>query len=1148
MRNSKIANAMELLTAANRLGIKVSFSDGELRVSLPGEEQESAHFLPRLKAGKEDLLYYFQGHKVAGMSTASYPVIVKRASGDRSKVPLSFGQRRLWFIHQLQGSIHYHTPLALRLKGPLNVEALSDTIKDIIRRHEVLRTVIVEEDGVSYQRIKEMVDFELRLEAAGDILPVNEEYYLTKYIDRLIDEPFDLVNDLMIRVGLLRLREEEYVLVINLHHIVSDGMSIPVFVRELIELYTARSQGRPERLQPLAVQYADYAVWQQQCFESNLFEDKVRYWLWRLAGASGFAIAGDRQGASAESIDGATIHYFIDQELAAGIQALSIQHGCTPFITLLSAFYLLMYRYTGQDDICVGTPVAGRDQPETIPLIGFFINMLVLRNKVKKGISFTEFLHDVKENVLSDYDRQDVPFEKVVERMREEGHNASSPLFNVMLAFQKSDPIMEDPGFVPAISIAEQPIRNKTSKFNISIAFIETAAGIGMNLEYATDLYSEQMMQKLAGHYIRLLGAILKQPDGIIDAFQFLHSEEEQYLLALGRSVSTMASVEPAWLPLPQRLYYSIAAHRENVAIHYKERVISYECFGTLVENYFSRIRELAGSPGGRRIAILLEKSDQMIAAAAAVFLAGAVYVPIDTELPIERIQFIIGDVRPVLVISTRRHSNILDELSTPVFFGEEVAEGDELFAAAVRPAEVAAKDEAYIIYTSGSSGLPKGVIVSHGNLENFFSHICKEYAASPVSLPFVASPSFDISLFQMFTPLISGGTCIVAGRDDIQDPDRFIGLLQGATMLDTVPALYETLVDYIEKQRLETHVDHLQRIFIGGDHISDKLLQSLPKIFRNAAITVTYGPTEGTIFCADMTYDPPVLAGSGSGAWIGSPISGAEIYIMSDCQQLMPPGVTGEICIGGRVVTKGYLNGDELTPTKYVNNPYPGNAILYRTGDMGCWIENGRLEFKGRKDHQVKIRGYRIETSEIENVLLEGGYARQCTVILQQAANGDKRLAAFFVATRNFQKDEVWRYLNAKLPPYMIPSSITRIMEMPLTQNGKVDRKALANMETEDFRQRRYEPPANETEEALVAIWRELLGREIGVDDGFFEAGGNSLLAIRMAAEVKNRIGYKVHVKLFLQLGNIRAISDYIRVLHNNKADDCQQYQKIEL
>ena len=1019
-------------------------------------------------------------------------------------IPLSFSQERLWFIDRLEGSVQYHLPAVLRLKGSLDHNALERTLRTIIGRHEVLRTIIKEHKGQGYQHI---------MGAEGWTLGIKEglaggEAGFSGYIAELVGRPFDLSSDYMLRAYLIKLNKQEHILVVTMHHIASDGWSISILVREVVELYASYIEKRAVELPVLKIQYADYSIWQRKYIQGEVLEEKLAYWKQKLAGAATLQLPSDYSRPVVQSSRGATHNFKINKELSGQLVDLSHQQGATLFMTLLTAFKVLLYRYSGQEDICVGTPIAGRGQQELEGLIGFFVNTLALRSQVKGDMSFSKLLDGVKVTTLEAYEHQEVPFEKVVDAVVKERDLGRNPLFQVMLILMNTPEVPEL--HLTELLLSPETDDHITAKFDISLFIRETSMGIEGTVEYCTDLYREESIERMIGHYINLLDSVVTAPENKIGGLGMLGATEEEQLL---KEFNDTAVAFPKDKSIVTLFEEQAAKTPEAVALIYGNEQISYKELNER-SNQLARYLQKQGVKAETLVPICIERGMGMIVGILGILKAGGAYVPIDPEYPQDRISYMLEDTGAKLVLSSEASR---EKLATGVAIIEIDGDWEQIGKekGSNLQSNISPEQLAYVIYTSGSTGKPKGVMIEHGNAYSFIAWCGNEFSSSQFDIVYATtSICFDLSVFELFYPLSSGKPVRIL--EDGLSIGNYIGR-DTFILINTVPSVIEHLIN--EK----TDLSHVSVLNMAGEPIPQRVLEGLDT--QKIEVRNLYGPTE------DTTYSTISVLENGKAITIGKPIWNTHIYILSGDKELSPIGVTGEICIGGAGLARGYLNRPELTNEKFIKDPFSKEqgARLYKTGDLGRWLPDGNIEYQGRVDDQVKIRGYRIELGEIESVLNKSEQVQQGLVLAKEDKQGNKRLIGYVVPKGTFDKQKIQEYLSTKLPDYMVPAIWVEMEVIPLTPNGKIDRKALPDPDMTTQRAG-YTAPRNATEVALVQIWQELLGVErVGIYDNFFELGGHSLLAMRVVSLITSELNIELNIRDLFAHPAIAGLGEYL-------------------
>jgi len=1035
-------------------------------------------------------------------------------------IPLSFAQERLWFIDQLEGSVHYHLPMLLQLEGPLDRLAFEFAFNEIINRHEVLRTVYQQENGVARQEVLPKNSWQLAF-LQTDSFGTAES--LEAWTRKEMDRPFDLSKDHMLRVYLIEQSIDQHLLMIVMHHIASDGWSMSILVDELFELYYSQLEARPADLTALPVQYADYAIWQREHLTDEIMLKKLDWWEQKLIGSQPLELVTDYPRPAVQSTNGAELKVMLDKDVSQALLRLSLDQGATLFMTLLAAFQVLLYRFSGQKDISVGTAIGNRELQEIEPLIGFFINSVVLRTQLDPAWSFEAFLQRLRKDTLDAFAHQEVPFEQVVERLDPKRDLSRSPLFQAMFVLQNT------PGTSSSAEGAEEGLRcypvaeaPVSAKFDLTLRATQKEQGIHLEFEYCTDLFKPETISRFMDAYQEILQTLVLDPKTIISQFNLLKPREEKEILAL-------AKVEPAPYELNQTL---IDLFREQVVIHQQaiclsqgDRGISYQ----EVEDRSNQMAQLLIARGVKPrtlVAICLDRSIDLMIAILGVLKSGAAYLPIDPDYPRERVNYLLHDSKADYLIST---SNIdLKEVEWSqleiILIDQEKAVLDT-FSTAAPSVTLAADQLAYILYTSGSTGRPKAVAIEHDNLSNYLQWCRAVYPIDlKVSMGLHTSIGFDLTVTSIFLPIITGGQVVIAER-------------QEEGQLDLIPLLHDERIDTLKLtpshlrllEGKDLSESTIRTLIVGGERLTTNLAQRVTEAFDGKVkIYNEYGPTEVTVGCICHLFQPDQE--TTDSVPIGKPIFNTDVYVMDEAQNLVGRGVMGELYIGGDGLARGYLNKAELSLDRFIAHPFQADKKLYRTGDRVRWLPEGKLLYLGRTDEQVKIRGHRIEPSEIEAVLQINEEIKSCVIIARPDHNGYNRLIAYVVPVTTFDAKTLEGYLRERLPTYMVPSVWLELEEIPLTVNGKVNKKALPRPTFTSSNEQEYISARTIEEEVLVAAWQNLLGLErIGVFDNFFSLGGDSIVSIQVVSQLA-QAGYSLRPRDLFMYQTIAELAPHLK------------------
>ncbi|MEW7281161.1 amino acid adenylation domain-containing protein [Aquimarina sp. 2201CG1-2-11] len=1106
---------LDILQEAEKNDLKLFVKDGELKFKYEENKEIKREIIQLLKENKSDITSFLLNHNLNlnDKSNIEVPSIVKVKR--RGVVPMSFSQERLWFIDKLHGSVQYHEPRVLRIKGRLSVDTLKSSIESVLLRHESLRTVFKEKDGIGYQFIQKNNSFSIT-EIDLPLLKGNKT--IEDVIKEEVSYPFDLSSDYMLRCSVVKLSEEEYILVLVLHHIASDGWSLPILVRELTGYYNSLLLGEEMIFPELPVQYSDYSIWQREYLSGDILEKKLQYWEAQLLGSEPLALPTDYDRPLIQSTEGSSYVFTISEEATRGLKELSRTSGNTLFMVLLSVYKVLLYRYTGQGDICVGTPIANRGQSEVASLIGFFVNTIVLRSRLEGGQSFKSLLEDIRTMTLSAYDHQDVPFEKVVDRLVKTRDQSNTPLFQTMFIFQNNESIADFS--LGDASVEMMDIVQDTSKFDLSLSVVNNSNSLVISMDYSTSLFKEDTIIRFSEHFKALISSVIADPMKSIGKLDMLNELEVSELLVDFNDTSVAYPRDKTILDLFRD---QVASNPNRVALVFEDKEMSY---GELDErsNQLAHYLLDQGIDKEALIPICLDRGFDMVVSILGIMKSGGAYVPLDPNYPEDRVDFILEDTGAGLVLIDAGKEFLFKKDNLLVVSLDGLGEG-LCNQPKTLPKDIVTPDQlAYVIYTSGSTGNPKGVMVEYKALFNYILWSHSNYVKKELPVfPLYTSLAFDLTITSIFTPLICGGLIKIYSNKDFHS--ELVDIIKDDTndFIKLTPSHLKLFLFSNTSKKVE----FVKKDFIvGGEQLESQLANSLHELLEeDSVIWNEYGPTEATVGCVKYKY----VASGRSTVPIGKPVTNTQIYILNSELGLQPIGVIGELCIGGVQVARGYLNREELTRDKFIENPFKEGDRLYKTGDFARWLPDGNIEFIGRKDHQVKIRGYRIELGEIENALVELQEVTQAVVLALEDDQGSKRLVSYIVCAEYFDQDLIKESLGKKLPSYMVPDLYVFLDNLPLTSNGKIDRKALPDPDVTGLITE-YVAPLTDRERILVEIWEDLLGVEgIGVSNNFFELGGDSIKAIQMVSRSKNK-DLHFSVKDLFSYQTIRDLSSNIK------------------
>ncbi|MBL3659085.1 non-ribosomal peptide synthetase, partial [Fulvivirga sediminis] len=1094
---------VELLIEANDKNITLFLEGDKLKYTLKSDTVADESFLSRLRENKDDIKAFLakQTADIVDVQDGSI------ASFDRQaveRIPLSFSQERLWFIDRLEGSTHYHIPTILKLAPEIQEEGIKYAVNEIVNRHEILRTVYKEDKLGAHQEVMPPAKWPI-------IVSESSEENLQKSINEITKKPFDLSSDSMLRVGLIKLPSGHKVLILVVHHIAFDGWSQPVFIQELKTFYGKWVSGDTAKLPPLPVQYADYAMWQRTYMQGETLEKTMTFWERQLKGLSPISLKTDYPRPPIQSTKGKTVVFQMPDKYRGALKMFAVKEGLTQFMVLFAAFNVLLSRYTGKTDICIGTPVANRSKEELSSLIGFFVNTLAIRCDLEQDMSFIELVTRVRDTLLEAYDNQEVPFEKIIERLGVARDISRNPLVQMLFVFQEANKVglsqQQNHGNAP-IQIIKQS--SDSSKFDLTVSVANDDKGLRLMANYCTDLYKEDTIHKLLKHFSQLIASALDEPETSIRRLNMM-SVEEEYLL-----MKQSAGAERK-LDLTGLLdVFAIQAvnHANKTAISFAGQELTYKELDA-ASDYLAHSLTEAGVKAHDYVVVCQERSPELIVSILAIIKAGGTYVPMDPKHPVSRIKMVVDDLNVKFAIVNDETKNSFD--AGQVFFGVNLYPEKINYKASVRDAD----QLAYIIYTSGSTGTPKGVMIKEKSLLNLVQwhiHQFKNDVNSQSTL--VAGVAFDASAWEIWPYLLAGGTIHIIDDNTSLSVDGLIEVFKTKSI--THSFLPTALVpDFVKSTQGKTM--ELKHLLTGGD-----ALPALEIVDLNYTVYNNYGPTENTVVSTSYALDKEDQNQAPS---IGQPIDNTYALIFDQYLNILPNGIEGDLYLAGEQLAVGYLNNQELTDSVFIDNPmrWGGNKI-YKTGDRAFRDDNGNIFFAGRQDDQVSIRGFRVELGEVQAALQVAPGVDQCLVIVREDKPGDKRIVSYIVAADHYKEEDVRDYLMNRLPRYMIPVSFVNIDRFPLTANGKIDKQQLPVPEISTTAD--YTPPVSGTEKALVHEWGELLqvaADRIGIDDDFFVLGGHSLLATRLVSQINHSLSVELSVKDVFLNSNVRDLAALI-------------------
>ena len=1052
-----------------------------------------------------------------------------RQEGSKVHVsPLSFAQQRLWFLAQLEpDNPSYNLRQALRLQGELDISALEQTINHIIARHESLRTKFKTVDGQPVQIVSSDHEIDLIFANLEDLPEAERETEARRLAFAEAWSPFDLSHDYPIRATLLRLDKEHHWLLLTMHHIAGDGWSMGILRKELSTIYNAITTGAAVDLPELSVQYTDFAEWQHEWLQGDVFEEQLNYWMKSLEGAPAeLRVPTDHPRPAHQSFQGASRSIMLSKELSQAVANFSQREGVTLFMTMLAAFQTLLHLQTGQGDVVVGTPIAGRNLVELENLIGFFVNTLALRTNFSGNPTFRQLLGRVKETTLGAYAHQDLPFERLVRELNPEREANHSPVFQVMFGMQNEP---SEALKLRGLTISREPLPTRTAKFDLTLFVSDTGNGLACRFEYSTDLFEEATIKRMLGQFESLLEGVVENPDRAVWQLPLLTATEKAQL----------ADWNNTQTDFPRECIHQLFAKQVEespnaVALEFQGEQLTYIQLDRRANQLAHYLRKRGIGPD-ELVGLCVERSPEMYVGILGILKAGGAYLPLDPAFPRERISVILQDAKARVLLTQERVQPALAADSVDTIYLErdwKEIEGESTDDPAV---SVADENLAYVMYTSGSTGKPKGVAVTHRSVarlvrETNYAH----FGPDEVFLQF-APLSFDASTFEIWGSLLNGGRLVVMppGLVSLENLGEAI-MRHGVTTLWLTAGLFHQMV--------ETQLDSLRglrQLLAGGNVLSVPHVEQAVRELNGCQLINGYGPTENTTFtCCYSIRSGEQFTGS---VPIGFPVSNTQVYILDNHMQQVPVGVIGELYTGGAGLAAAYLNDPALTAEKFVPHPLsnePG-ARLYRTGDRARYRGDGSIEFFGRIDDQVKLRGFRIELGEIECAIKEHPGVQDAVVMTGQSASGERYLVGYVVANPGrpeFQNgamtSELKALLKKKLPDYMVPAYFVALEKLPLMPNGKIDRRALPAPDgTRPELEEAHIAPRDDLERRLAQVFEKLLGvQSVGIRDNFFDLGGHSLLAVRLVSEIEKEVGQRLPLVSFFQGANIEYLASLLR------------------
>ncbi len=1111
-------NIKELIEYLASKDIRLREENGKLKYNAPvGALNEN--ILAEIKENKTELLNYFK----VKQTDIIKPYLNKKY------VPLSFSQNRLWFLDKLEeNSFAYNLPFPVKIEGKLNIDALKTALRYILNRHEILRTTFPVKDGIPYQKINGMDEnFFPFITALGNTEQERWEWIKNKIME-LTRKPFNLAEGPLYNLQLFYINENTFVLFMMFHHVILDGWSIDIMLKEIGKCYQAIASGNEIKLPNLDIQYSDFSIWHNEWMNSPQAETQINFWEKELDNAPvllQMPLVNPRP--AIQTLNGATESFIIENELYSEIKILASENGCSLFMVLYAAFCVLLYRYSHQEDIIIGTTIANRNRAEIEPLLGLFANTILLRSDLSGNPTFTNYLKKIKEKTLEVYANQDIPFEKIVEEIKPERSLSHTPLFQILFELQY---IFSDAESHKGFKMTAIEAENITAKFDMNFLLLVKDGILVGEFEYNSDLFDKRYILRMIGHYKQILKCISCDINTNIDSIDYITKEEKETINKWNNTTELFPldkTFDELFLKSVKKYSNKVAAVEDGIQITYSELNKRAEILAAELIKY--------GAGPEKVVAIYFERGIKFLISFLAVFKSGAAYLPLDIYHPAARLKQIIEQSEPVIIITENKFAGILTETESAVYikrvFVDNLMEWEMSDMTPIKP-DITPDNLAYIIFTSGSTGKPKGVMVlQKGMVNHLYSKIRDLNITGDDYIAQNASQCFDISVWQYLAALLVGGKIEIFPDEITHDAEKLLAKVEnnGITILEVVPSFMSVMIEMIESKS-DYVFNKLRWLVPTGEALPPALAIKWLQNFPVIPLINAYGPTE----CSDDVTHYPIHSVKDiniSSVPIGKPIGNTRILILDKNKQQAAIGITGELYVAGICVGRGYINDKEKTEIAFVENPFAPGEIIYKSGDMARYLPDGNIEFLGRIDSQVKVRGFRIELGEIETELRKHDKIKEAVVIVSK--NG-KELIGYIVPENNKTalEDDIKEYLRNKLPEYMVPSYLVIINKLPLTSNGKINRKELPEPEI-NYIIEKLDLPETETEIIITDIWKELLRLEaIGINQNFFEIGGHSLLATRLVTKLRDKYLIEIALKIIFEKTTIKSLSEYVDTL----------------
>jgi amino acid adenylation domain-containing protein len=1130
-------SVIKFLSQLRKLKINIWVEDNTLRYKDP-EGAMTSELLAEFTEKQKDIISFLNQ---VNSDTRSVQEPVASQPRDAGGLPVSYSQESLWFFDQLfPDSPVYNIPNAIRIRGDLNRNALKMALDGLVKRHEPLRTVF---KSVNSRPVQEIVAPEPVFLEERD-LTASSQAECFKELQRIVSEeawrPFNLETGPLWRVLLITLAPGDFVLMFTIHHIISDAWSNQVFVSEFFSLYQGYCTGNPPFLPDLTTQFADYASWQRQRLQKKeVLEPLLTYWKKQLANPTILELPTDHPRPAVQSFSGRSEHISLPAELSETVKQFCLKHDVTMFMFLMAVFQTLLFRYSSHEDIIAGSVVANRNRPEITGLIGFFMNTIVLRTNFANEPTFLEVLEQVRKMTLDAYTHQDLPFDKLLEEIQPERDLSRTPLFQVMLILQNTG---EAQLRTPGLTIEEIEIENKVAPFDLRFVLHESPLGIKGHLDYCNALFEPATIRRMLEHFQILLESILDGPDRKVTQLTILSAQEQKRVLT---DFNDTAVPYPKDQTIYELFESQVEQRPEATAVIFEKQTVSYAELNRRSNQLAHDLKSYGVGPDVM-VGICIERSVEMVVGILGILKAGGAYVPLDPNYPKERLSFMLSDAGTPLLLTQEQLLEKVSEYQADTICLDRDWPRIAGQSSQNLPREVTDANLAYVIYTSGSTGAPKGALNTHLGIRNHKLWMQDRYRLTPADRVLQKTPfSFDVSVWEFFWPLITGACLVVAKPEGHKDPDYLVQTIiaQNITVIHFVPSMLSIFLEHPDAGKCTS----LRQVFCSGEALTMDLQK---RFFSRLQVPLhnVYGPAESADVVAAWTCTNDYDDGN---VPIGKPISNIQIYILDKYLNPVPIGIPGELAVSGAGLGRGYHNNPKLTGEKFIPNPWGGpGARMYKTGDLARFRPDGNIEYMGRVDFQVKIRGFRIELGEIEKILAGFDGIKESVIIAWEKTPGDKHLVAYVVAEKGaaLASDEIQAYLGKSLPEYMVPRIYVFLSELPLSPNGKVDRKALPAPTL--TQKENIVAPRTPVETTIVKIWEEVLGiSPIGIYDDFFDLGGHSLLATTLSTQLNKAFQKNISLQQIFRCSTVVQLAGLITgqtaVSSNEVAHDDLEYEE---